>query len=106
MRSASNSSWLQVCRAVTAIVLTASFLGLLIAVTAFGIFTDNRDLLESVIKIVAYGIVFSCAWAGGASVLRKRVRKSKILNDGVKDIGCGSVSESIESHKEGARGVL
>ena len=102
MRSSSSKSFrLQVCRTATAILLTVSFLGLLIAVTAFGISTKNRDLLGGVLKILTYGIVFSCAWAGGSSWLRRHGKKAKIFSEGAKDFGCDSVSGDVGSHKVG-----
>ena len=100
-RRASKSSWQHICRAATAILLTVSFLGLLTAVTAFAIFTDNREMLADVLKILAYGIMFSCAWAGGTSLLHRHHKKSKIFREGVKDLGSYSVSSDVESQKKG-----
>jgi len=103
-RSASKPYWLQVCRTAAAIFLTVGFLGLLITVTAFGIFTNNRDLLAGVLKILTYGIVFSCTWAGGTSLTRRRADGCRNFHHGVKVPGCDSVSVDVESHKEeGAR---
>jgi hypothetical protein len=98
---ASKFAWQQICRTATAILLTVSFQGLLIAVTAFGIFTNNRELLEGVLKIVTYGVMFSCVCAGGTSWLCRQRKKSRILNEDVKDSGSEPVPANVESHKEG-----
>ncbi len=103
-KSASDATWFQVCRATVAVLLAVSFIGILVAITAFGIFTGNRDVLLNVLKIVAYGIVFSCAWAGGASLLRRRSGKTpvpKVSGNIGKDVGSGSVLEGEEPYNEG-----
>jgi hypothetical protein len=101
-RRASKSSWQHTCRTATAILLTVGFLGLLIAVTAFGMVTNNREMLAGVLKIVTYGIMFSCGWAGGTSWLRGRQKK---FQRGVKDFGFHPVSSNVESQKEGEQNV-
>lgn len=98
---APKSSWQHICRTATAILLTVSFLGLLIAVTAFGIFTDNREMLANVLKILTYGIMFSCAWAGGTSWLNRHHTKSKTFREAVKDLVTDSVLSDVEPPKKG-----
>ena len=72
----SEDPWFQVARTAVAALLAIGFLGLLSTITAFGIFTGSREVVLGVLKIVAYGIVFSCAWAGGASLQRRDRKKN------------------------------
>jgi len=103
-RADSTDVRFQTARTAVAILLSVSCIGLLAAITAFGIFTCNREILLGVLRIVAYGIAFSCAWAGGASILRRRGKKStfsKTFSETGKDGGRDSVSGDVEPYNEG-----
>jgi hypothetical protein len=77
-----------------------------IAVTVFGIFTDNREMLAGVLKIVTYGIMFSCGWAGGTSLLRPIAKKLRNTQNGVKVLGFDLVSPYVECQRTGEENVL
>ena len=99
-RRSLKSSCQPICRTVSAMLLVVCFLGLLSAFTAFGIFTGDRELLARVLKIVAYGIVFSCAWAGGTSWLQRRPKEgTNRLKKAVKDLDPDPVSLNVRSPK-------
>jgi O-antigen/teichoic acid export membrane protein len=96
-RTSAMVSWGLICRTVTAILLSLTFLVLLAALAIFAMFTGNSDLLDKILRIVTYGIVFSCTWASGYSLLRRRQEKSETVT--ISEI-CAKVLDSGNVSKE------
>jgi hypothetical protein len=57
-----------------ATVLSATFIIMFIVIVVYGIFTRDTELINRILAIISSGIAFSCAWAGGRSLLRRSRR--------------------------------